>query len=136
MSWSDTLENGILDHVLGGPDYTRVDTVYIGLSTAVVSDNTNGLAEPSGNNYSRISVINSSNNFGAAAAGVKQNATVFTFPEASGSWGTVVHFQIWNHPTGVTAAQLIAVGSLAISKAITAGDTPRFPVNSLSITQD
>jgi hypothetical protein len=136
MSWSDTLENAILDHVLGGPDYSRVNTVWVGLSTAVVSDNANGLAEPSGNGYARVSVVNSSNNLGAAAAGVKQNAAIFTFPEATGSWGTVVHFQIWNHATNVAAANLIAAGSLAANKTIGAGDTPRFPVNSLSITQD
>lgn len=136
MSWSDTLENAILDHVLGGSDYTRVDTVYIGLSTAVVSDNANGLAEPSGNGYVRVAMVNSSNNFGAAVAGVKQNAVAVTFPEASGSWGTIVHFQIWSHATNVAAADLVAAGSLAASKAVGIGDTPRFPINSLSITQD
>lgn len=136
MSWSDTLEDAILDHVLGGADYTRVNTIWVGLSTAVVSDNANGLAEPSGNGYARVALVNSSNNFGAAASGVKQNATVVTFPEASGSWGTVVHFQLWSDATGVAAGDLVAAGSLAVDKAITAGDTPRFPINSLSVTQD
>lgn len=136
MSWSDTLENAILDHVLGGGDYTRETTVYVGLSTAVVSDNANGLAEPVGNGYLRVAVVNSSNNWSAAAAGIKQNATAFTFPEATGSWGTVTHFQVWNNGSLTAAANLVAAGSLAVSKAVTAGDTPRFPINSLSVTQD
>lgn len=136
MSWSDTLENAILDHVLGGATYSQVATVWVGLSTAVASDNVDSLAEPSGNGYARVGLENAVANFGAAASGVKQNASIFTFPEATGSWGTVVQFLIWNHETLAAAANLIAAGSLAVSKAITGGDTPRFPVNSLSVTQD
>ena len=136
MSWGDTLENSILDHVLGGSTYTQVATVYIGLSTGVASDNLDSLAEPSGNGYARVARVNNATTFGAAAAGVKQNAIALTFPEASGSWGTVVQFQIWNHATLATAAEILCMGSLAVSKAIGAGDTPRFPINSLSVTQD
>ncbi len=136
MSWSDTLENAILDHVLGGSTYTQVATIYIGLSTTVVSDNLNGLAEVSGNGYARVARVNNATTWDAAAGGVKDNALDFTFPEASGSWGTVVHFQIWNDDTLSAAANFIAAGSLAVSKAIGAGDTPRFPASSLSVTQD
>jgi hypothetical protein len=136
MSWSDTLENAILDHVLGGSTYTQIATVYIGLSTVVASDNVDSLAEPSGNGYARVGVENAVANWAAAAAGVKQNASAFTFPEASGSWGTVVQFLIWDHLTTALAANLIAAGSLEVSKAISGGDTPRFPINSLSVTQD
>lgn len=136
MSWSDTLENDILDHVLGGATYSQVATVWIGLSTGVTSDNLDSLAEPVGNGYARVARINNSTTFGAAAAGVKRNAIALTFPEATGSWGTVVHFEIWNHATAAAAANFIAAGSLGVSKAIGAGDTPSFPINSLSITQD
>jgi hypothetical protein len=101
-----------------------------------VSDNANGLAEPVGNGYARVSRVNNATTWSAAAAGVKDNAVDLTFPEATGSWGTVVHFQIWNNATATAAANLIAAGSLAVSKAIGAGDTPRFPVDSLSVTQD
>ena len=86
MSWSDTLENAILDHVLGGATYTQIATVYIGLSTAVASDNVDSLAEPSGNGYARIGMQNTVANWAAAAAGVKQNNAIQTFPEATGSW--------------------------------------------------
>ena len=136
MRWGDTLENSILDHVLGGSTYTQVATVWIGLSTAVASDNLDSLAEVSGNNYARVGRINSVATFGAAAAGTKQNAIEIAFPEASGSWGTIVQFQIWNHATDANAAALLCQGSLEVSKAVSAGDTPRFPINSLSITQD
>ena len=136
MSWGDTLENSILDHVLGGATYTQVDTVWFGLSTAVASDNLDSLAEVAGNNYARVGRENAVATFGAASAGVKQNAIAITFPEASGSWGTVVQFQIWNHETDANAAAILCMGSLEVSKAISGGDTPRFPINSLSITQD
>ncbi len=136
MSWSDTLENAILDHVLGGGAYTQVTTVWFALSTTVTSDNADSFSEPSGNGYARVARINNATTFAAAAAGVKQNAIAITFPEATGSWGTVVHFSIWDHETLTTAVRLIAAGSLAVSKAVGAGDTPRFPINSLSVTQD
>lgn len=136
MSWGDTLENSILDHVLGGTTYTQVATVWFGLSTTVASDNLNNLNEPSGNGYARVARVNNSTTFGAAASGVKRNALDITFPEATGSWGTIVQFQIWAHATLQTEANLICQGSLDVSKAVTAGDTPRFPTNSLSITQD
>ena len=95
-----------------------------------------GLTEPVGNGYARVARINNVTTFGAAASGVKQNAIAITFPEATGSWGSVLHFSIWANETSETLANLIATGSLAVTKAVTAGDTPRFPINSLSITQD
>ena len=50
-SKSNYLEDALLDHVLGGGDYTRPATVYIGLWTATLDDASDGdtAGEPSGN---------------------------------------------------------------------------------------
>ncbi len=136
MSWSDTLEDAILDHVLGGATYTQVATVWFSLSTTVTADDATNNSEPVGNGYARVGRINNATTFGAAASGVKQNAIAITFPEATGSWGSVLHFSIWANETSETLANLIATGSLGVTKSVTAGDTPRFPINSLSFTQD
>lgn len=134
MSFSDTLENEVLDHVFGVGAYTAPSTLWIGLSTADPGDDAATLAEPTGNNYSRVARINDGTTWSTAAAGRTENDVELTFPEASGSWGTVSHVAIWTHVTSDGAAVLFATGALGTSKAVGAGDTPRFQINSLSFT--
>ena len=134
MSLSDNLENNILDHIFGGTDYTRVATLYIGLSTADPGEAAAGLAEPAAGSYARVAAVNSTNNFSAAAAGVKQNAAAITFPEATASWGLVAYITIWDNPTSDGAGAFLGSGALGTSKNVISGDTPSFPVNSLQIT--
>lgn len=138
MSFSDTLETDVLNEVFGGTAYAAVATIYIGLSTADPLDDVSGLAEPSGNGYARVAIINDTNYWRPAVlgAGTKQNSAEFTFPEASGSWGTVTHVTLWEHPTTATLAVFQASGALGTSKAITTGDTPRFQTDSLTISLD
>lgn len=134
MSFSDTLENEVLDHVFGVGAYTAPTTVWIGLSTADPGDTGATNAEPVGNNYSRVGLDNSGTSWTTAAAGVTYNGVAITFPEASGSWGTITHVAIWTHVTSDGAAVLFATGALGTSKAVGAGDTPRFQINSLNLT--
>jgi hypothetical protein len=47
---SDYLELELLDHVLGGADYSRPSPVHVALFTATPSDSGGG-TEVSGNNY-------------------------------------------------------------------------------------
>ena len=138
MSFSDTLETDILDEVFGGTAYAAVATIYIGLSTADPLDTVGGLAEPAGSGYARVAVVNDTNYWRPAVsgAGTKQNSAEFTFPEASGSWGTVTHVTLWEHPTTATLAVFMASGALGTTKAITTGDTPRFQTDSLTISLD
>jgi hypothetical protein len=136
MSFSDALEDAALDHIFGGPDYTRVATLYIGLSTSDPGEAAAGLAEPSGGSYARVALVNSSNNWDAAASGVKRNTGAITFPEATGSWGNVNYVAIWDNPTSTGAGAFLGSGALGTAKNVVTGDTPRFQANSLSITLD
>lgn len=136
MSFSDQLENDVLDHVFGGTTYTQPTTVWIGLSTADPGEAAAGLAEPSGNGYARVARVNNSTTWRAAASGVKQNSAELTFPEASGSWGTISHVALWVHPTSTGAAVFLGSGALGTSKAVTTGDTPRFQTDSLQVNLD
>ncbi len=134
MSFSDTLENEIVDHVFGVGAYTAPSTLWIGLSTADPGDDAATLAEPTGNNYSRVARINDGTTWATATAGRTENSVELTFPEASGSWGTITHVALWTHVTSDGAAVLFATGALGTSKAVGAGDTPRFQIGSLSLT--
>jgi hypothetical protein len=138
MSFSDTLETDLLDEVFGRTAYADVATIYFGLSTAAPLDDVSLLAEPSGNGYARVAFINNTSYWRAAVtgAGTKQNSAEITFPEASGSWGTVSHVTLWEHPTTATLAVFMAWGALGTAKAITSGDTPRFQTDSLTISLD
>jgi hypothetical protein len=136
MSAGNTLENVLLDHILGAITYTPETTVYLGLSTADPLDTFAGLAEPAGSGYARVAVTNNATNFPAASAGLKSNGTAITFPSASGSWGTVTHFFIANHATATAVTNLMFFGALTTARAISSGQTPSFAIGDLDITAD
>lgn len=129
-SFGDYLENKVLDHVVGKTSYT-MPTVYVGLSTADPLDDASGLAEPSGNGYARVTT--SGADWNAASGGATDNANDLTFPEATGSWGTITHFALFD---AATAGNMLAHGSLTTSKTIGSGDTAKFAAGDLDITLD
>ena len=131
-SFSDYLENKILDHIFGVTAYTAETTVKVALSTADPLDTGLGLAEPSGNNYARVSVTNNGTNWDTAVNGATANKTAITFPTASGSWGTITHFAIFDN----AGTNMLVHGSLGTSKAVGTGDTPKFNIGDLTITLD
>lgn len=128
--FSNYWENKILDHVFSKASYTA-PTIYVGLSTADPLDDGSGLAEPSGNGYARV--VTSASTWTAASGGALSNAGDITFPEASGSWSTVTHFALFDASSG---GNMLAHGTLSVSKTITAGDTAKFAVGDLDVTLD
>lgn len=135
-SFSDTVENEILDQVFGASDYAEPATQYMGLSKADPGDDAAGLDEPSGGSYARVAVDNDKVTWDNAANGALANAIEIAFPQATGDWGTCTHFCVWNHATGTAAADLIGHGSLGTPKDIDSGDTARFAIGELDVTLD
>lgn len=134
MSATDYLENKKLDHVLGGGDYTRPATVYIGLSLADPGETGAGLVEPSGGAYARVAVTNNATNWPAASGGSKSNGAAFTFASPTGSWGTVTHWFIADAPS---SGNMLYKGPLTAAVSIGAGDPqPRFAAGTLIINED
>ena len=131
-SKSDYLENKLLDHVLGGGDYSRPATVYVALYTVAPTDAGGGTAV-TGGSYARKSVTNNSTNWPAASGGAKSNGTEIAFAEATASWGTVVAFGIFDDPT---AGNLLYWADLTTPKAIGSGDTAKFAAGDLDLTED
>ena len=132
MSASNYLELEILDHILGGGDYTRPATVYISLHTADPGDT--GASETSGTDYARASVTNNATNFPAASAGAKTTGAAINFATpGSGGWGTVSHFGIWDASSG---GNFLFGGALAVAKTINQGDPVSFPAGDIDITAD
>jgi len=129
-SFSDHWENEILDHVFSKGSYTP-PTIYVGLSTADPLDNGSGLAEPSGNGYTRVQTSGAS--WTTASGGSLSNASDITFPQATGSWGTITHFALFD---AASAGNMLAHGALSQSKTITSGDTAKFAAGDLDVTLD
>ena len=122
---SDYLENEILDHILGTGAYTMPTTVYVGLSTGSFNDDNSG-TELTGNNYSRQSI-----SFGAASSGTASNDAAVEFSAATGSWGTVSHFGIFD---ASSSGNLLIHGALTASKVIETGDILKIAIGDMDIT--
>ena len=102
-------------------------TAYVSLHTADPADT--GANEVSGNAYARIGPVtfaNAGNN-----PTVASNSAIVTFAAATGSWGTVAYFGVWDAATG---GNFQGSGALTTPKAVGNGDTARFLANALTIT--
>jgi len=129
-SFSDHWENEILDHIFGKGSYSP-PTIYAGLSTADPLDSGSGLAEPSGNGYARVQTSGAS--WTVASGGSLSNASDISFPQATGSWGTITHFALFD---AASAGNMLAHGALNQSKTITSGDTAKFAAGDLDVSLD
>jgi hypothetical protein len=114
-SLSDYAELELLDHVFNAA-YTPAATVYLGLSTADPGDDGAGLAEPSGNGYIRKAIT-----FGAAASRTVTQSGTVTFDQATGPWGTITYWAIFD---AESSGNMLAHGALGASKSVVSGNTP------------
>lgn len=126
-NFGDYLANEILDHIFGKGAYTP-PTIYVALSTAAPGDDGSTIAEPSGGSYARKST--SGSDWAAASARALSNAAALEFAEATGSWGTITHFALYDAASG---GNFLGWGALGTSKAIASGDTARFAIGDLDV---
>lgn len=126
-SFSNFLENEVLDHLFTAGAYSRPNT-YVALYTVAPTD-AGGGTEVTGGSYARVQVTA----WDAASGGATANTNAITFPTATASWGTVVAFGIHD---AASAGNLLAWGDLSASKAVGSGDTIEFAAGALDITLD
>lgn len=131
-SFSDYLENALLNQLFRGSSYSFPGTLYVGLYTAAPTD-AGGGTEVSGNSYARVAVTANTSNWANSTAGSTSNSNAITFPQASGSWGTVVALGIFD---ASTSGNLLAWADLTTSKLVGNGDTPSFAAGDLDVTLD
>jgi len=123
---SDYLEVKILDHITSRTAYTKPSAVYLGLSTGDFTDTGSGSSELSGSGYARVAV-----GFDAAASGATSNTSAIDFPAATGNWGTVSHWALFDASTSGNA---LIVGSFSASKTIETNDVLRIAAGDLDLT--
>ena len=136
MSFTDYLENELLDHILNDGAWTAPTNPYVGLSTTTPTEAADGdgggnFTEPSGGAYARVST--SAATWDAAAAGSKDNGSAITFVQATASWGTVTHFGIFD---AATSGNCLLTATLTASRTVGNGDTAEFAAGSLAVTLD
>lgn len=124
---SDYLELKFLDHFTGTASTSAPSAVYLGLSTASLADDASG-TELSGNNYTRKAIT-----FASASGGSIASNSAVEFNSATGSWGTVSHWGIWD---ASSSGNLLFHGAFTASKAIASGDILKVASGSLTISAD
>ena len=116
--------NKIVDHVLGTTAWAASPTaVYIAL---FVGDPIGAGSEVSGNGYARETISFAS----ASNRSVAQNAGV-TFNEASGPWGSVDYYAIYD---ALTSGNMLAYGALSSARSIVSGNTPSIASGEVEIS--
>lgn len=124
---SDYLGDEILDHILRNAAFTSPSAVYLGLSTGTFGDDNSG-TELTGNNYSRVAVT-----FDPASGGATDNTGAIEFAAATGTWGSVGFFGLFD---ASSAGNLLIHGALASAKTIQSGDILKINAGDLDITID
>ena len=127
-SFSDALEIKLLDHLLKTTPFAVPANIYVALYTTAPTDAGGGV-EVSGGSYERKVC----NTWDGAAAGATANTGAITFIQATGDWGTVIAFAIFD---AIAAGNFLAWADLAVNKAIQNGDTAEFAAGELDITLD
>ena len=145
MSFANYAEKVLLDHIFGGPDYTRQAVLEMGLSTTAIDEDEPDLniTEPA-DGYSRQSFDNIEDNWTQAELqdpdhdeeithqiAHKVLETDIVFPEATSDWGVITHFFLAD-----TNNNIIAHGAFPSAHNIEAGDTLEIDASSLTITLD
>ena len=125
---STYLANAILNHVLKGTAYSQPTNLYLALSTANPTVDGSGLAEPSGGSYARKQINTA---FDTAAARAVTTDTQIDFVTATGSWGTITHWAIYD---ASSAGNMLFFGAWTTSKVVGNGDTLSIAVGDLDIS--
>jgi hypothetical protein len=129
MSFSDYLENELLDHILLVGSFTAPTTAYLALCKSTIQDDDTGSTLPSevsGGSYARKSCAT----WDTASGGSSKNGVAITFAQATAAWGTVTDFAICS---AVTAGNVHCYGKLTVSKSVASGDTAKFATGDLKV---
>ena len=96
MAATNYSKNKQLDFLYGGVSYSPPSNYYLAMSTTSVSPSGSGVTEPLGANYARVLIPNTKSFFTNSVSGCLVNSSTITFPQSSGSWGTIVDLVLFD----------------------------------------
>lgn len=123
-SFSDYLENRILEHIFRAQASAAPVAVYLALFTAVPND-AGGGTEVTGGGYARQPIT-----FGPASGGAISNTAAITFTASGAAFGTIVAVGLFDAATG---GNMLAWDEIA-SATIGDGDRLEVPAGDLDIS--
>jgi len=123
-SFSDYLEDAVLNYVFRNTGAPTSSSVFLGLYTVAPSDSGGG-TEVAGNGYARQATA-----FDASSGGAITNTAAESFTASGGDFGTVVAVGIFD---AATSGNLLAWDGIT-SATITDGDTLTFPIGDIDIS--
>ncbi len=126
---SNYLANALLNHIFGKGTYTPPTNIYVELSTTAPTDAGTNVTPPSGGGYARKQTAPADWNTGSGR--IIDNANAIEFAEATGSWGTLSHFALFDAASG---GNFLGWGALTTPKAVDSGDTARFAAGDLDVS--
>jgi hypothetical protein len=136
MSFSDFLEDELLDHLVSNQAYSVPATLYLAVSTVAIGDDDTGssITEP-GSGYARVEITSDLTNWLASADGEKVNDVDFTFPAADGgNWGNLIE---WALLDAATNGNMLIHGALTNGPiTVNDGDTFFIAAGNLTLTLD
>ena len=119
----DTIENQLLDALVGTTPYTVTTPIKLALMTANGSDSAPG-TEVTGGSYARQTIA-----FDAAASGSISNNAAISFTGMPAC--TVVGIEIWDN---AGSPKRLAYGPLTASRTVSSGDTVQFASSSVTLS--
>ena len=131
MSASNYLEEQILNAVLRGQTFPTIDTTYVALMLTDAGEDDTG-SEVSGNGYERVSASFAEPEQDGTVSFVENDSQV-EFPEATGTWGDIGYFAIYDSSTG---GNLLFYGALNQEQTVEASQTLRFNTGEITVRID
>ena len=123
-SFSDFLEDELLDHAFGVASWSAPANVYLALFTAAPTD-AGGGTEVSGGGYARQAIT-----FGASSGGAIANTGAVSLTASGANFGTVVAIGIFDASTGGNMLAWDGITSAAVND----GDTITFAIGDIDVT--
>jgi hypothetical protein len=93
----------IMNDLFGGVSFTPPANYYLALSTNTISNSGSNCAEPTGSvGYARVAIPNTKAYWTYSSSGSVWNNAAITFPQSSGSWGTIVSAALFDTSASAT----------------------------------
>jgi len=124
MSFSNYLENEILDHVFRGVAYSPPSSIYVKLHTGNPGEN--GTSNAAGETTRKQAT------FGTASGGTISNNADIEWTNVSNT-ETITHISLWDH---ATSGNCLGYGALTTPRALTAGDNFIIKAGDLDVSLD
>lgn len=123
-SFTDFLEDELLDHVFGAAAYSSPASVHLALFTVAPTD-AGGGTEVSGSGYARQQTA-----FTASSGGAISNSALESFTASGGNFGNIVAIGIFD---AATSGNMLAWDGIT-SATVDDGDTIEFAIGDINIT--